>query len=353
MKNLNISLLSLLLIMASCGLEKKIIKAPNVNLDPKFELIKKSSKGVDPKVDDQWANTTNGLEKVWKKYFSSASLRVSIVGTGIDYNHPDLQANIERKKVGDDYQVGVDLVDNDKLAYDHYGHDTKLAGVIGGLHSNSIGIKGVLSKVSIVPVRYIDANGRSNVILLHKALLTILNDKPDIALINLPNISLKSDDIDHSGSIKKVLKELMDAKIPLVISAGNFSSDMSTSSKLRKLFSKFTNIVVVTAHNKELKKSDLSNYSSSSVHTSAPGHKIMTTLKGGAYGFATGTDLAAAYVVSALGLAISEFRNKHELMVLIQALMMDESSDVNNDMRSYTLGRNNLNILKYLDFLAK
>lgn len=355
MKNiLAISMITILFL--SCGKEKQIVKAPNVNLDPKFDLVKPLDKTGDPKLRRQWPVKTNGLEKVWENYSSSSSLKIAIVGTGIDYNHPDLQVNIVRSKnklKKEEFDVGIDLVDNDSLAYDHYGHDTKLVGIISAAHNNGLGIKGVLGKASIFPIRYINENGRSNAILLHKALTTLLELKPSIALINLPNLVMKTKEIDHSTAIKAVLKKLEAAKIPLVIGAGNFASEMKATSKVREVFSQFSNVVVVTGHDKKKKKVDLANYSTTGVHTSAPSELIMTTVKGGKYELASGTDLAAAYVTAALGLAISEYSNKHSLKDLIDSLMRDEASDTNSDMKIYTLGRNNLNIEKYLNYLSK
>lgn len=347
----NLIILVSTLVFVSCGIEKQVVKKVNLNLDPAYKKIEKVAIGNDTHSEDQWSTNVLSLEKVWESYATSSTLEIMLLGTGVDYNHEDLQENILVETIKGKKHVGIDLVDRDHLAFDHFGHDTQMAGVLVASHNNSKGIKGVLKKASIYPVRYIDNNGRTNIILLQKALSKIVERKPELALLNLVNMSLSIGEENHAPMLRTVLKKIKELNIPVVIGAGNFASDMAQASKIRKVFSEFSNIVIVTGLDKGLKKPALSNFSNMHIHTAAPSENIYTTAKGNRYAKFSGTDYAAAYVTGALAYAISEFSNSKKTSTLIEALLKSEASTDNADLSSATLGRNHLNVAKYLNFL--
>ncbi len=92
------------------------------------------SVGIDINVECAW-NITNG----------DPSIRVAILGDGVDLDHIDLAENII---------YGVDLLDSGTfggyLGNDNYG--TSCAGVIAAV-DNNIGIKGIANKCKILPIR--------------------------------------------------------------------------------------------------------------------------------------------------------------------------------------------------------
>ena len=164
---------SLLLMFLLLACEKKVVvKPPALYIDPLPSEIAEIQ-GDDPLVKEQWNLEKISAPKVWDGFMSSKAVTVMLIGTGIDYNHEDLRGNIfvnkkelkeknpgtgtpynEKDDDGDgfiDNFVGWDFVDNDGLAFDKYGYDTYLAGIIGAVHNNGKGIKGILKKVSLCP----------------------------------------------------------------------------------------------------------------------------------------------------------------------------------------------------------
>ncbi len=145
----------------------------------------------DPDFSQQWylENTgqnggTPGVDikapEAWDIQTGDASVVVAVIDTGVDYNHPDLSANIWHNPgeiPGDgidndgngyvDDVTGWDFVsvpqywaapdedagpeDNDPL--DRAGHGTYCAGVIASAGNNSVGIAGVTWNCKIMPVR--------------------------------------------------------------------------------------------------------------------------------------------------------------------------------------------------------
>lgn len=118
--------------------------------------------GIDVRATTAWSITTG-----------SSDVLVAVLDTGVDYSHEDLAGNIWSNPgeiagngVDDDGNgyiddvVGWDFVDEDASPYDGEGHGTHVAGIIGAVGDNGIGIAGVSWDVSLMAVRMIgdDAN---------------------------------------------------------------------------------------------------------------------------------------------------------------------------------------------------
>lgn len=97
----------------------------------------------------------------------AASIVVAVMDTGVDFTHPDLAANIwsnpnDLPGNGDDDDNdftddvrGWDFIDNDNNPVDDVGHGTHVAGIIGAVGNNGLGVTGLCWQVKILPVRII------------------------------------------------------------------------------------------------------------------------------------------------------------------------------------------------------
>lgn len=116
----------------------------------------------DPKYGIQWGLTKINCPAAWDKTVGSAAVVVAVLDTGVDLNHPELQAQLLPGRDLVDLQ-GVapnpgwhfdgDFLTPDNDPQDEVGHGTHVAGTIGALSNNGLGVAGVAWQCRIVPVK--------------------------------------------------------------------------------------------------------------------------------------------------------------------------------------------------------
>jgi len=109
---------------------------PNKPNDPMFE---KQYHHVNIKSLDGWAVEQGNKDLV-----------LSIVDTGVDFNHPDLK---------DKMLPGYNTVDDKPGVEDGNGHGTHCAGIAAALTNNGVGVAGVAPNVKILPVQVLSKEG--------------------------------------------------------------------------------------------------------------------------------------------------------------------------------------------------
>ncbi len=131
----------------------------------------------DPMFSEQWGLKSTlgfdiGATKAWVSERGSKKIAIVVIGTGIDYNHPDLINNMWTNPG----EIPNDGIDNDNNGYiddihginaisgtgdpmDDHGHETFVAGVIGAEGNNGKGIAGVMHYVSFIACLFLDKNG--------------------------------------------------------------------------------------------------------------------------------------------------------------------------------------------------
>jgi hypothetical protein len=121
--------------------------------------------------------STVNLDQVWESGITGDSTQViAILDTGVDYTHPDLEAN---SWINQAELEGVEGYDDDGNGYvdDFYGwdfinvdgeplddnmHGTHVAGIAGAIGNNEIGISGAAWNVKLMPVKVFQSNGVGN-----------------------------------------------------------------------------------------------------------------------------------------------------------------------------------------------
>ena len=149
-----------------------------------------------------------GTSTPYQSGYDGSGIIISIIDTGIDLNHPDLDGQI----IG-----GYDFVDNDDMPEDVNGHGTQVAGIIAA-NGN---LKGIApnSKILMYKVSEDGESVPSNLII--KAIEKSIEDDADIINISL-GINQTNTKIDQA--VNKAVKN----NIFVVTAAGNFGPELST-----------------------------------------------------------------------------------------------------------------------------
>jgi len=109
----------------------------------------------DPRYGDQWAHTVMQSAAAWDLTTGSSAVTIAIIDSGIDENHPDLQAKIV---------PGYDFVDDDTNPHDLNGHGTHCAGIAAAVTNNATGVAGMDWQARIMPVLRTASAGRTRTV---------------------------------------------------------------------------------------------------------------------------------------------------------------------------------------------
>jgi len=149
-----------------------------------------------------------GTSVSYQSGYDGSGIVISIIDTGIDLNHPDLEGQI----IG-----GYDFVDNDEMPEDTNGHGTQVAGIIA---SNG-NLKGIAPNSKILMYKVSEDGESVPSHLIIKAIEKSIEDSADIINISL-GINQTNTKIDQA--VNKAVKN----NIFVVTAAGNFGPELST-----------------------------------------------------------------------------------------------------------------------------
>lgn len=152
-------------------------KDPDVEYAEPNYRVRKASVPNDPRFGEQWNMLQISMAQAWDTYTGSNaadSKIIAVLDTGIDYNHPDLVANLWTNP-GEIPNNGIDD-DVNGIIDDYYGvnynsnlpvsgnpmdddtadsHGTHVAGIIGAAGNNGIGVSGVNWSARIMAVKFL------------------------------------------------------------------------------------------------------------------------------------------------------------------------------------------------------
>lgn len=247
----------------------------------------------------------------WDITKGSRAVRIAVIDTGVDYNHPDLKSNmwinskeIPNNGIDDDKNgyiddvYGYDFANTDSDPMDGNGHGTHCSGTIGAVHNNQTGVSGVMADVSIMAIKFLGDDGSGS---LEAAIKSI-----DYA--TMMDVDLMSNSWGGGGRSEALLEAIQrasDKGIIFTAAAGNSSSNNDSSPSYPASY-QVPNVVSVAALTAQNGLASFSSYGRTSVHIAAPGHNILSTVNGGKYDVYSGTSMATPHVSGVLGLLLAK-----------------------------------------------
>ncbi|MFO1093528.1 MAG: S8 family serine peptidase [Planctomycetaceae bacterium] len=241
----------------------------------------------DVELDNTWGVKRIGGGAAQIAGATGTGVKVAVIDTGIDYRHPDLDAN---------YKGGWDFVNNDNDPLDDHGHGTHCAGTIAA-EANATGVVGVAPHAQLYALKVLDANGSgysSNII---AAVQWCIQNG-----IQVTSNSYGSS-TDMGTSMKQAFDNAAAIGIVNVAAAGNSGTSAGTENTVGYP-AQYASVIAVAATD----GSDVRAYWSSTgpaVEIAAPGVSILSTLKGGGYGYMSGTSMACPHAAGAAAVLIS------------------------------------------------
>jgi phosphodiesterase/alkaline phosphatase D-like protein len=263
------------------------------------------------------ANGTPGADDrglaAWGVTRGSASIVIAELDTGVEYDHPDLAANIWSNPGGvggcASGTHGYNVLDHtcepmdEDTAYE--GHGTHVAGIMGGVGNNGIGVAGMNWQTTILPVKWLESADAETGALL-EALEWVLRAKQQGANIRVVNDSPTFLGTLRSEAVKKEIEVLGANNILFVAAAGNSGSNNDEEAVRRYPCAyQLWNELCVTATDNRDALPGWANYGPKTVDLAAPGVSIYSTLRGQKYGYLTGGSMASAQVAGAAALILA------------------------------------------------
>jgi subtilisin family serine protease len=225
-----------------------------------------------------WGVERVGASKVWNRT-TGKGVKVAVIDTGIDMEHPDLAANIKG---------GYNSVDPEASAQDDQGHGTHVAGTIAAV-PNGKGVIGVAPHASLYAVKVLDADGGGTFATIIGGLNWCVENGMHIANMSLGGPS--------SPAMEKAVRAAYDAGLVIVAASGNSGPDASVSAP-----ASYPWTIAVTASTPEDGIAEFSSVGKE-VDVIAPGHKVLSTWPDSRLAELSGTSMASPHVAGLAALA--------------------------------------------------
>src|SRR5262245_7493660 len=302
-------------------------------------------------------------------FIGSPDVYVGVIDEGIDFNHPDLAANIWTNPFDpvdgvdndgngriDDIH-GWDFAGNDNSIYDGTGddHGTHVSGTIGAVGGNGIGVAGVNWNVKLISAKFLGASGGTTA----NAVLAVdyITDLKVRHGLNIVATSNSWGGGGYSQALNDAIIRAAKQNILFIAAAGNNNSNNDTTPNYPSNYNTtngtstetgagYDAVIAVASITITGARSSFSNYGSTTVDLGAPGSGIFSTTPNNTYSSYSGTSMATPHVSGAA--ALYKSANPTATAAQIRQAILDSAANTPTSSLSgitITGGRLNIGLL--------
>jgi len=289
---------------------------------------------------DAWAAGYTGI--------GSSTVYVGVIDEGMQYTHPDLSVNVDYA----DSRNFIDSPPSQKIyTSGQDSHGTHVAGTIGAVGNNGLGVVGVNWNVQIISGKFLGPNGGTTADAIEAIdYFTGLKTRS----VNPLNIVALNNSWGGGGYSQALLDAIVRAakqNILFVAAAGNgdalgraINTDVTPfypSCYDTTAGASYNSVISVTAIDSTGAKASWANYGATTVDLGAPGVSIYSTLPTDTYGAYSGTSMATPHVTGAIALYASTHAGASALEIR-NAILGSTTATASLSGKTVTGGRLNL-----------
>lgn len=245
------------------------------------ELVAPSALPNDPALGSQWHHRVIDSEGAWNQTVGSTSVLAAVCDTGVESSHPDLRDNLALP--------GFNSVDDSTNSEPISSHGTFVAGLLGAVGNNGLGISGVAWDIKILPIRI---SNRSDGLAFNSDMVECITHAANQGA-KVVNLSYSSSMISSINTAAQVLREKGGL---LFMAAGNDGSLAP--------YADYPAFIMVGGTTSSDTRASWSNYGDA-IDLVAPGASVYSTTTGGSYRSGSGTSFATPIAAGVAALVYS------------------------------------------------
>ncbi|NOU95444.1 S8 family serine peptidase [Paenibacillus sp. LMG 31456] len=264
----------------------------------------------------QWNLPQIETELGWDISKGSEDVIVAVVDTGVDMNHPDLKNQLIE---------GINVVNTGALPMDDVGHGTHVAGVIGALVNNNLGVAGMSWYNRVMPVKVLDQSGAGTTYAVAQGIIWATDHGAKVINMSLGNYA-------DANFLHDAVRYAYDHDVVLIAASGNDNTD-------RPGFpAAYPEVFAVAAADANKNKASFSNYGDY-IDVAAPGVSIASTYPNNQYAALSGTSMASPHVtaLAALIRSANPSLKNTEVMQIIRDTAQDVGAKGKDNYFGYGL----------------
>lgn len=262
--------------------------------------------------DKQWGLAKAEFLQAWNQTTGSLKNVVAVIDTGADATHEDLQ---DINWVGG-YNFLTKQAISGRVNSDDNSHGTLVVGILGATVNNNFGIAGANWKISIMPLKALNSEGKGEAAAIAEAIVWATDNKATII-----NLSIGGIGFGHDTNLANAISYAFGNNVVLVAAAGNDVATTGGNLDSEPVYpicdDNNANMVIgVSATDHNDVKPAFSNFGRNCIDVSAPGKRILSAINydpltkkysPNSYAYASGTSLAVPFVVAQAALIKSMY----------------------------------------------